>query len=112
MKTGWTVVMTALRMPETWMPSNGFRDAAAEVGRKEGLEYYIVALTRTTAFAATSGNSSASMKYSKVELLSSTATACGGCGFGATSTEDAESEMTMCGGANCELQLGCCVMSK
>ena len=91
------------------MPISEFEDAAAEVGREEGLEYCVVAPKRTTAFAATSGNSSASMKYSNVEsalsvAASSTATACDGCG--ATSTEGVEREMMMCGGADCELWRG------
>ena len=65
------------------MPSNGFGDAAAKDSREDSLEYCVVALTRMSALAATSGIFLASIKYSNVESLSSTAasltaTACGG----------------------------------
>ena len=100
--------MTASRMPEKRMPISRFGDAAAKDGRDEGLDHCIVASTRTTAFAATLGKSSASIKYSNVESVSSTAaslTAMACC-------EGAERDMTMCGGADCELRRGRCIMSK
>ena len=55
-KTGATPVMTASRMPVTRIPSRGFGDAAAKEGRDGGLEYWVTASTRTTAFATTSVN--------------------------------------------------------
>ena len=70
---------------------SGLGDAAA----KDGREYCVTASTNTTAFAATSRNSSALMKYSRVESASLTTaasmkTSCGRCG--ATSTKGAERE--------------------
>ena len=96
------------------MPISEFEDAAAEVGREEGLEYCVMALTRTTAFAATSGNLSASMKYPNVESASSTAASLTAMvrrmrGY---LHQGAERETTMCGGADCKLRRGCCIMSK
>ena len=103
--------MTASNTPAIQIPIRGFGDAAAEPGRKDGWEYWVVASTTMTVFAATSGNSSSLIQYSKVESLSSTtassmATACGsgsGCETRGTSGAGAEREMTIrgatCGGA-------------